>query len=39
MKYNSISQSKLKEYFDKLKSSGKVFTVTEKDDELIQWAE
>lgn len=39
MKYNSISQSKLKEYFDKLKSSGKVFAVTEKDDELIQWAD
>jgi hypothetical protein len=36
---NSISQSQLDKYFDKLKSTGKVFAVTEKDEELIQWAE
>jgi hypothetical protein len=39
MEYNPISQSILKEYFDRLKSSGKIFAVTEKDDEIIQWAE
>lgn len=36
---NPISQSLLDKYFEKLKSNGKVFTVTEKDEELIQWAE
>ena len=36
---NSISQSKLENYFNKLKSTGKVFAVTEKDEELIQWVE
>lgn len=39
MKHNSISQSKLDKYFEMLKSTGKIFAVTEKDDELIQWAE
>ncbi len=39
MEHNPISQSTLKEYFDRLKSSGKIFAVTEKDAELIQWAE
>jgi hypothetical protein len=37
--FNSISQSQLDEYFDKLKSEGKIFAVTEKGEELIQWAE
>lgn len=37
--HNSISQSQLNEYFNKLKSTGKVFAVTEKNEELIQWAE
>jgi hypothetical protein len=36
---NPISQSVLDKYFEKLKSTGKVFAVTEKDEELIQWAE
>jgi hypothetical protein len=36
---NSISQSNLDKYFEMLKSTGKVFAVTEQDDELIQWAE
>lgn len=34
-----IFQSQLEKYFDNLKSTGKVFAVTEKDEELIQWAE
>lgn len=37
--HNSISQSNLDKYFEMLKSTGKIFAVTEKDDELIQWAE
>lgn len=36
---NLISQSNLDEYFNLLKSTGKIFAVTEKDDELIQWVE
>lgn len=36
---NPISQTLLDKYFQKLKSTGKVFAVTEKDEELIQWAE
>lgn len=36
---NPISQSNLDKYFEMLKSTGKVFAVIEKDDELIQWAE
>jgi hypothetical protein len=39
MDSNPISQSKLAKYFAQLKSTGKVFAVTEKDDELIQWVE
>lgn len=39
MEDNPISQANLDKYFDKLKSTGKVFAVTEKDDELIQWVE
>lgn len=39
MEDNPISQSNLDHYFDRLKSTGKVFAVTEKDDELIQWVE
>ncbi len=39
MEYNPISQSNLDKYFEMLKSTGKVFAVTEKDDELIQWVE
>jgi hypothetical protein len=36
---NNISQSLLDKYFSRLKSDGKIFAVTEKDDELIQWVE
>lgn len=36
---NPISQTLLDKYFEKLKSTGKVFAVTEKNEELIQWAE
>lgn len=36
---NPISQSLLDKYFEKLKSTGKVFAITEKNEELIQWAE
>lgn len=36
---NPISQTTLDKHFEMLKSTGKVFAVTEKDDELIQWAE
>ncbi len=39
MEHNPISQSNLDKYFEMLKSTGKVFAVTEQDDELIQWAE
>jgi hypothetical protein len=39
MEQNPISQSQLDKYFEMLKSTGKVFAVTEKDEELIQWAE
>lgn len=38
-KKNQVFQSQLEKYFDNLKSTGKVFAVTEKDEELIQWAE
>lgn len=34
-----ISQSLLDKYFSRLKSDGKIFAVTEKDEELIQWVE
>jgi hypothetical protein len=34
-----ISQALSDKYFERLKSDGKVFTVTEKNEELIQWAE
>ena len=36
---NPISQATLDKYFHQLKSTGKVFAVTEKDEELIQWVE
>ena len=39
MEKNSISQANLDEYFERLKSEGKVFAVIEKDEEIIQWAE
>lgn len=39
MEHYPISQAQLDKYFDLLKSSGKVFAVVEKDDELIQWVE
>lgn len=34
-----ISQTVSDKYFERLKSDGKIFTVTEKNEELIQWAE
>lgn len=36
---NYISKSNLDNYFNKLKSTGKVFAVIEQDEELIQWVE
>ncbi|HEY9808785.1 MAG TPA: hypothetical protein V6D13_05540 [Halomicronema sp.] len=36
---NQVSQDLLDKYLQKLKDEGKVFAVTEKEDELIQWAE
>lgn len=36
---NSISQEKLSQYFELLKSTGKIFAVDEKGNELIQWVE
>ena len=39
IEHNPISQSKLDTYFKKLKSTGKVFAVTEKEEEIIQWVE
>lgn len=36
---NSISQEELDHYFELLKSTGKIFSVVEKDNELIQWVE
>ncbi|MGA9382585.1 MAG: hypothetical protein WBV73_27815 [Phormidium sp.] len=36
---NGISETKMKEYFEQLKVTGKLFAVIEKQDELIQWAE
>jgi ribosomal protein S8E len=36
---NPISQDKLSQYFELLKSAGKVFAVDEKGNELIQWVE
>lgn len=36
---NTISLTMLDNYFNKLKSTDKVFSVTEKDEELIQWVE
>ncbi|MEH2074690.1 MAG: hypothetical protein V7K57_09905 [Nostoc sp.] len=36
---NTISLTMLDNYFNKLKSTDKVFAVTEKDEELIQWVE
>ncbi|MBD1926430.1 hypothetical protein H6F74_09240 [Trichocoleus sp. FACHB-90] len=38
-KHNSISQEKLSQYFELLKSNGKIFAVEEKGNELIQWVE
>jgi hypothetical protein len=35
----SISREKLSQYFDLLKSTGKIFAVNEKGNELIQWVE
>ncbi len=39
MEEHPISQTTLDKYFEMIKSTGKVFAVTEKDEELIQWAE
>ena len=36
---NSISQEDLDHYFELLKSTGKIFSVIEKGNELIQWVE
>ncbi|MFN5516179.1 MAG: hypothetical protein ACK5CA_15925 [Cyanobacteriota bacterium] len=34
---NSISQKKLGEYFERLKTTGKILAVMERGDELMQW--
>lgn len=39
IEHTPISQSNLDNYFNRLKSTGKIFAVIEKDDELIQWVE
>jgi len=39
LEQNDVSQSNLKKNFALLKSTGKVFAVIEKEDELIQWVE
>jgi hypothetical protein len=39
MEHNSISKSVWDKYFAQLKSTGQIFAVTEKDEELIQWVE
>ena len=39
LEQNNISQSNLNKNFSLLKSTGKVFAVIEKEDELIQWVE
>ncbi|MFM6454714.1 MAG: hypothetical protein ACKPH7_23245 [Planktothrix sp.] len=39
MEINPISPNKLSQYFDLLKSNGKIFAVDEKGQELIQWVE
>lgn len=36
---NSISQKKLNQYFELLKSTRKILAVVEKDNELVQWIE
>ena len=36
---NPISQKKLNHYFDLLKTNRKIFTVIEKEQELMEWAE
>lgn len=36
---NSISKLLLDQYFNRLKSTGKIFAVIEKNEELIQWVE
>lgn len=36
---NSLPQKELDQYFDLLKSTGKIFSVIEKDNEIIQWTE
>lgn len=37
--HHSVSQNKLSQYFDLLKTSRKIFTVIEKEHELMEWAE
>lgn len=39
IKQNSISQENLNQYFESLKTSGKLFAVNEEGNELIQWVE
>lgn len=39
VKQNFISQEQLSQYFELLKSTGKIFSVNEKGNELIQWVE
>ncbi len=36
---NSISDEKISEYFEELKSTKKILTVIERDNELMQWVE
>jgi hypothetical protein len=39
MEHNYISSEALRQYFERLKSTGKIFAVDEKGSELIQWVE
>jgi hypothetical protein len=36
---NSVSQNKINQYYDLLKTNRNIFTVVEKEHELIEWAE
>lgn len=39
MTSNQISEEEFNEYFNKLKSTGKIFVAAGKDDELVNWVE
>lgn len=39
MEQNSISQPNLDKYFERLKSTGKIFAAAGRDDEIVNWVE